>query len=44
MRLISLAFCEIEVVIMLVLYKYAYVVFTMFFMVEFYYNNIVIYA
>jgi hypothetical protein len=29
---------------MLVIYKYAYVVFTMFFMVEFYYNNIVIYA
>jgi hypothetical protein len=29
---------------MLVIYKYAYVVFTMFFMVVFYYNNIVIYA
>jgi hypothetical protein len=29
---------------MLVIYKYAYVVFTMFFMVEFYNNNIVIYA
>jgi hypothetical protein len=29
---------------MLVIYKYVYVVFTMFFMVEFYYNNIVIYA
>jgi hypothetical protein len=29
---------------MLVIYKYAYAVFTMFFMVEFYYNNIVIYA
>jgi hypothetical protein len=43
MRLMSLVFCEIEVVIMLVIYKYAYVVFTMFFMVEFYYNNIVIY-
>jgi hypothetical protein len=38
MRLISLVFCEIEVVIMLVIYKYAYVDFTMFFMVEFYYN------
>jgi hypothetical protein len=44
MRLISLVFCEIEVVIVLVLYKYACVVFTMFFMVEFYYNNIVIYT
>jgi hypothetical protein len=44
MQLISLVFCEIEVVIMLVIYKYTYVVFTMFFMVEFYYNNIVIYA
>jgi hypothetical protein len=44
MRLISLVFCEIKVVIMLVIYKYAYVVFTMFFMVVFYYNNIVIYA
>ena len=44
MRLISLVLCEIEVVTMLVIYKYAYVVFTMFFMVEFYYNNIVIYA
>ena len=44
MRLISLVICENEVVIMLVIYKYAYVVFTMFFMVEFYYNNIVIYA
>jgi hypothetical protein len=44
MWLISLVFCEIEVVIMLMIYKYAYVVFTMFFMVEFYYNNIVIYA
>jgi hypothetical protein len=44
MRLISLVFCEIEVVIMLVIYKYADVVFTMFFMVEFYYTNIVIYA
>jgi hypothetical protein len=44
MRLMSLVFCEIEVVIILVIYKYAYVVFTMFFMVEFYYNNIVIYA
>ena len=44
MRLISLVFWEIEVVIMLVIYKYAYLVFTMFFMVEFYYNNIVIYA
>jgi hypothetical protein len=43
MRLISLVFCEIEVVIMLVIYKYAYVVFTMFFMVEFYYNNIIIF-
>ena len=41
---ISLVICENEVVIMLVIYKYAYVVFTMFFMVEFYYNNIVIYA
>jgi hypothetical protein len=29
---------------MLVIYMYAYVVFTMFFIVEFYYNNIVIYA
>jgi hypothetical protein len=29
---------------MLVIYKYAYAVFTMFFMVEFYYNNIVIYV
>jgi hypothetical protein len=44
MRLISLVICEIEVVIMLMIYKYAYVVFTIFFMVEFYYNNIVIYA
>jgi hypothetical protein len=44
MRLISLVICEIEVVTMLVIYKYAYDVFTMFFMVEFYYNNIVIYA
>jgi hypothetical protein len=44
MRLILLVFCEIEVVIMLALYKYVYVVFTMFFMVDFYYNNIVIYA
>jgi hypothetical protein len=44
MRLISLVFCEIEVVIMLVIYMHAYVVFNMFFMVEFYYNNIVIYA
>ena len=44
MRLISLVFLEIEVVIMLVIYKYVYGVFTMFFMVEFYYNNIVIYA
>jgi hypothetical protein len=44
MRLISLVFGEIEVVIMLVIYKYVYVVFIMFFMVEFYYNNIVIYA
>ena len=44
MRLISLVICEIEVVTMLVIYKYAYAVFTMFFMVEFYYNNIVIYA
>jgi hypothetical protein len=35
MRLISLVFCEIEVVIMLVIYKYAYVVFTIYFMVEF---------
>jgi hypothetical protein len=42
--LISLFVCEIEVVIMLVIYKYVYVVFTMFFMVELYYNNIVIYA
>jgi hypothetical protein len=44
MRLISLVFCEIEVAIMLVIYMYAYVVFNMFFMVELYYNNIVIYA
>jgi hypothetical protein len=44
MRLISLVICEIEVVTMLVIYKYVYDVFTMFFMVEFYYNNIVIYA
>lgn len=44
MQFISLVICEIEVVTMLVIYKYAYVVFTMFFMVEFYYNNIVIYA
>jgi hypothetical protein len=44
MRFISLVICEIEVVIMLVIYKYADVVFTMFFMVKFYYNNIVIYA
>ena len=44
MRLISLVFCEIDVVIMLVIYMYAFVVFNMFFMVEFYYNNIVIYA
>jgi hypothetical protein len=33
-----------QVVIMLVIYMHAYVVFNMFFMVEFYYNNIVIYA
>jgi hypothetical protein len=39
MCLILLVFCEIKVVIMLVIYKYAYVVFTMFFMVGFYYNN-----
>jgi hypothetical protein len=44
MRLISLVFGKIEVVIMLVIYKYAYVDFIMFFMVEFYCNNIVIYA
>jgi hypothetical protein len=44
MRLMSLVFCEIKVDIMLVIYKYAYVVFNIFFMVEFYYNNIVIYA
>jgi len=44
MRLISLVFGKIEVVIMLVIYKYAYVVFIMFFVVEFYCNNIVIYA
>ena len=44
MRLISLVFCEIEVAIILVIYRYAYVVSNMFFMVEFYYNNIVIYA
>jgi hypothetical protein len=43
-RLISLVFCEIEVVIMVVIYMYAYVVVNMFFMVEFYYNNIVIYV
>jgi hypothetical protein len=39
-----LIFCEIEVGIMLVIYKYAYVVFNIFFIVDFYYNNIVIYA
>jgi hypothetical protein len=43
-RLISRVFCEIEVVIMFVIYMHAYVVLNMFFMVEFYYNNIVIYA
>jgi hypothetical protein len=44
MWLISLVICEIEVVTMFLIYKYVYAVFTMFFMVEFYYNNIVIYA
>jgi hypothetical protein len=44
MRLISLVFGKIEVVIMLVIYKYAYVIFIMVFMVEFYCNNIVTYA
>jgi hypothetical protein len=39
-----LVFCEIEVVIMLVIYMYAYVVVNMFFLVEFYYNNIFIYV